>query len=188
MSAVRGPVICFRFRGLSRIVHRRCSPVAVRIIDRTTPTMSQLPDVLTSLTAGDEVRATDTTHQTPVVPQAPALVPAPSTVGVATGACALPALADPSTGPDGLSALPAPAQLPSASRINAETAQQGNAAASSSQQRQSLGGTPSPRANVFDDMSGQFAPSGECWDDFIARLRREHGGACGMFFLPRFFL
>ena len=131
MSAVRGPVLCLRFRGLSRTVHRRCSPVALRIIDRTTPSMSQLPDVLISLSAGDEVQAAR--HDTPdaVVPQAPVLVPAPSTVGVATGACALPALADPSTGPDGLSALPAPAQLPSASRISAETAQQGNAAARS---------------------------------------------------------
>ena len=62
MSAVRGPVFCLRFRGLSRTVHRRCSPVALRIIDRTTPSMSQLPDVLISLSAGDEVQATDTTN------------------------------------------------------------------------------------------------------------------------------
>ena len=70
MSAVRAPVICLRFRGLLRIVHRRCSPVALRIIDRTTPTMSQLPDVLISLSAGDEVQAAR--HDTPdaVVPQA----------------------------------------------------------------------------------------------------------------------
>ena len=135
MSAVRAPVICLRFRGLSRIVHRRCSPVALRIIDRTTPSMSQLPDVLISLSAGDEVQAAR--HDTPdaVVPQAPVLVPAPSTVGVATGACALPALAAASTGPDGQAASPALAQLPSSSRNNAETAQQGIAAASSSQQR-----------------------------------------------------
>ena len=177
MSAVRAPVICLRFRGLSRTVHRRCSLVALRIIDRTTQSMSQLPDVLTSLSAGDGVQAAR--HHTPdvVVPQAPAPAPAPSTVGVATGARALPALAAAPTDPDGRAASPALAQLPSSSRNNAETAQQGTAAASSSQQRQSLGGTPSPRANVFDDMSGQFAPSGECWDDFIARLRREQAAA-----------
>ena len=95
MSAVRAPVICLRFRGLSRTVHRRCSPVALRIIDRTTPSMSQLPDALISLSAGDEVQAAR--HDTPdaIVPQAPVLAPAPSTVGVATGACALPALAAP---------------------------------------------------------------------------------------------
>ena len=71
MSAVRAPVICLRFRGLSRIAHRRCSPVALRIIDRTTPSMSQLPDALISLSAGDEVQAAR--HDTPdaVVPQAP---------------------------------------------------------------------------------------------------------------------
>ena len=63
MSAVRAPVICLRFRGLSRIVHRRCSPVALRIIDRTTPSMSQLPDVLISLSAEDEVQAAR--HDTP---------------------------------------------------------------------------------------------------------------------------
>ena len=139
--------------------------------------MLQLPDVLTSLSAGDGVQAAR--HHTPdvVVPQAPAPAPAPSTVGVATGARALPALAAAPTDPDGRAASPALAQLPRSSRNNAETAQQGTAAASSSQQRQSLGGTPSPRANVFDDMSGQFAPSGECWDDFIARLRREQAAA-----------
>ena len=57
MSAVRAPVICLRFRGLSRTVHRRCSLVSLRIIDRTTQSMSQLPDVLTSLSAGDGVQA-----------------------------------------------------------------------------------------------------------------------------------
>ena len=135
--------------------------------------MSQLPDVLTSLSAGDGVQAAR--HHTPdvVVPQAPAPAPAPSTVGVATGARALPALAAAPTDPDGQAASPALAQLPSSSRNNAETAQQGTAAASFSQQRQSLGGTPSPRANVFDDLPGQLALSGESWDDLIARLRRE---------------
>ena len=78
--------------GLRAFVHRHrpscCLPVAHRITDCTTPPMSLLPGDRTSLTAGDEVRSTDTTHQTPVVPQAPALVQAPSTVGLATGASA----------------------------------------------------------------------------------------------------
>ena len=79
MSAVRVSVCPAEH--LAGSAFARCPPSSSRpllacrsscLIDCTTPSMSQLPDVRTSLTAGDEVRSTRRTRQRVSLPHSPA--------------------------------------------------------------------------------------------------------------------